>query len=120
LAAFVQFRHDTHVPSWIPKHAALAMQQRSHLKKQFPRTWDSLWFWRYRFPTSHRMPPIPLEFAQAACCLGFEAVLAGRASALLLALCILCRVGFCALLRPAEIYNLRVRDVLIRPNFVQS
>ena len=113
LAVYVQDCYDRSGPFWLAKHAVLAAQHAYRLKHKLPRTWSSLWAWRYQTPTQHRLP-IPLEFVQAAFGIGLNMFLAGDAPGLMLPLCILLRLGFYGLLRPTEIVNLRVRDVLIR------
>lgn len=117
LAEFVQWCFHSDVKLWIVRHAALSVQfVYRELRGYIPRAWDSIRSWQDRMRWDNRRP-LPLAVLRAL----FAVVLSWSFDCPQLArhiipLAVLVRLGFFGLLRPAELFRLRVRDVVL-PSF---
>lgn len=112
LAEYVQHCFNTQIPFWLAKHGVLAAQLKVRsLRGKIRRAWDALSSWRLTMPTGHRVP-FPIEILNAVSLVALELALGATSQSLRwLSLHVLLRVGFHALLRPAELCNLRAGDL---------
>eukprot|EP00973_Karenia_brevis_P003500 483612-Karenia_brevis.AAC.1 len=97
---------------WQAKHAILGLQYfYPQLRRKLNRPWDALKAWRASTPSSHRVP-ITSQLVQAMFGIGLDTAFGSSTASRGKWFCfaILLRLGFYALLRPAELCNLRRRD----------
>ena len=112
LAHYVQACFLDKISMALPKHAILAVQKLLDLRRQLPRAWAAFRSWSLRAPAQHRVP-VPFEFLQLMFLASLNGFLAGSLSPLALPFAVLLRVAFFGLLRPCEVFKLKVRDVRI-------
>jgi len=114
LAQFVQEMHDGKLPCWLVRHSVLAVQTfHHHLRMKISRPWDALRGWKKELTLRSRRP-IPELLFEGIFAEGLMYGLAHRKMAVYYIVgVILFRVGFEALLRPAEILRLQAGDVKI-------
>lgn len=112
LAHYVQACFLDKISMALPKHAILAVQKLLDLRRQLPRAWAAFRSWSLRAPAQHRVP-VPFEFVQLMFLASLNGFLAGSLSPLALPFAVLLRVAFFGLLRPCEVFKLKVRDVRI-------
>jgi len=111
LVQFIDFLHDCSKPLWLASHAILAMQtwDRS-LRGQLTGAWDSVLSWKMERPVHSRVP-MPKSILTA---VAYVAVLQGMSLEphnilMWLSFSVCVRVGFYALLRPKELFELTKR-----------
>ena len=109
LVDFVQYLHDTRKPLWLATHAVLSVQTANRFMRGLLRpAWDSISSWKLSIPVKSRTPmdcSIMKAVFYFAICQAMMFDISRRQIWLSFALCI--RLGFFALLRPKEWFNLR-------------
>jgi hypothetical protein len=115
LTDYLQQLFDEGAAYWWALHAVLYVQTEWRpLRGYLTRAWDSVSTWRLHMPVSSRIP-LRYELVQALC---FAAVLFGSTFEPVLAsvwfgFAAVLRFSFFGLLRPKELYTLRIADILV-------
>ena len=115
LIGFIQAAYDSHVPFWLALHGVLAMQTRyRHLRGHLRDVWDSLLSWRMVRPVSSRTPA-RLEVVQGLSYLSVATafISSPTPSYLCYAFALAVRLAFFGLLRPKELFALKVGDLVL-------
>ena len=98
---------------WHATHAVLAVQTACRqLRGSLRGAWDSILAWRFREPVRSRTP-LPRLLMEAFCRYGAFAAMSHGAESQLIwwNFCVVLRTGFFALLRPKELFGLRVKEL---------
>ena len=113
LSDFVNEMFVAKVALWRVKHAVLAVQTHwFNLRYNIPRAWDAIRSWQLSITKSNRTP-CPLLVVKAIFGVGLSWGLEDSGLAhFIIPLIILIRVGFWCLLRPGEMLQLTVGDIL--------
>ena len=115
LADYLQVLYDEGAAYWWALHAVLFVQTEwRSLRGSLTKAWDSVSTWRLHMPVSSRIP-LRYELIQALC---FASILFGSQFEPSLApfwfgFAGVLRFAFFGLLRPKELYTLRIADVLV-------
>jgi hypothetical protein len=119
LCRIIEHMFDNQLPIHIATNVVLAVQRKYHLRHRLQRAWDSIRAWQQQRPGQHRRP-ISWSILQAVCLvlLGLAGLGDVRARNNLFGCVVFLLVGFNGLLRPGELFMLKVGDVGLPDNFL--
>ena len=118
LVDLIQWSFEAGSPHWIAKHAVLAAQTRHRdWRGRLRRPWDAIPAWRQHLPVGNRTP-VTEEVVRClwALCWEFAGLSSARAMQWLL-VAWLVRLSFYALLRPGEVTQLTVDNLMLSSVF---